>query len=151
MSDNEEVAGEPWLTTSEAVRRLDLSADRVRQLGRAGRLAGTPTRFGRLYARADVESFAANRHPAKPAATAEATMTNQPPVAVTLPSPLWSELIGLLWSIAWSDPVRQTVCGRLADQLYAAYLRALGVESIAVVQHLRTLPDQLRRQVLGDE
>jgi hypothetical protein len=47
--------------------------------------------------------------------------------------------------------VRQTGCGRLADQLYAAYLRALGVESIAVVQHLRTLPDQLRRQVLGDE
>ena len=77
-------------------------------------------------------------------------MTNQPPVAVTLPSPLWSELIGLLWSIAWSDPVHQTVCGRLADQLYAAYLRALGVESTTAVQHLRTLPDRLRRQVLGD-
>jgi len=68
MSDNEEVAGESWLTTREAARRLDLSAARVRQLGRAGRLPGTPTRFGRLYARA-VKSFAPNRHPAKPAAT----------------------------------------------------------------------------------
>jgi hypothetical protein len=50
MSDNEEVAGEPWLTTSKAARRLDPSAARVRQLGRAGRLDGPPTRFGRLYA-----------------------------------------------------------------------------------------------------
>lgn len=46
------------LTTGEAARVLGVSADRVRQLARAGRLPYLRTSLGRLFAAADVERLA---------------------------------------------------------------------------------------------
>jgi excisionase family DNA binding protein len=49
------------LTTSQVARRLGLSAERVRQLTRAGRLPAHRTALGCLYDRDDVDQFASAR------------------------------------------------------------------------------------------
>lgn len=49
------------LTTSEAARCLGLSAERVRQLVRAGQLRAVETPLGRLFPRDEVERLAALR------------------------------------------------------------------------------------------
>jgi excisionase family DNA binding protein len=50
-----------YLTTSQAGRLLDLSAERVRQMIATGRLTAWPTPLGRLIQRRDVEALAAER------------------------------------------------------------------------------------------
>ena len=50
-----------WLTPTQAGRRLELSAERVRQLTAEGRIAYIPTPLGRLIDRASVERLAAER------------------------------------------------------------------------------------------
>ena len=50
-----------WLTPTQAGRRLNLSAERVRQLTQAGQLACVRTPLGRLLDPADVERLAAER------------------------------------------------------------------------------------------
>lgn len=59
---------EELLSPSAAARLLGLTARRVRQLARSGRLPATVTPLGRLYARADVDRLASER-----AARTEAT------------------------------------------------------------------------------
>ncbi len=59
MTHQEEL--EPDMTRGEVVRRLGVSAERVRQLTAAGRLSCRRTPLGRLYDRAQVEQFAAER------------------------------------------------------------------------------------------
>jgi excisionase family DNA binding protein len=50
-----------WLTPSQAGRRLDLSAERVRQLTAEGRLSFIRTPLGRLLDPASVERLAVER------------------------------------------------------------------------------------------
>jgi hypothetical protein len=45
------------LTVSQVARRLELSAERIRQLSREGRLLSLNTPLGRLYDRDHVEAF----------------------------------------------------------------------------------------------
>jgi excisionase family DNA binding protein len=49
------------LTTKEVARRLNLSAERVRQLANSGQLTCTVTDLGRLFDPADVEHYARTR------------------------------------------------------------------------------------------
>jgi DNA-binding transcriptional MerR regulator len=49
------------LTSAQAARILDLSAERVRQLADTGVLACTTTPLGRLFKRSDVERLRAER------------------------------------------------------------------------------------------
>ena len=53
--------GPDWLTPTQAGRRLDLSAERVRQLTNAGVLGHVRTALGRLVDPADVERLAEQR------------------------------------------------------------------------------------------
>ena len=50
-----------WLTPAQAARVLQISAERVRQLVRAGRLRAVLTPLGRLLPRAEVEAEAERR------------------------------------------------------------------------------------------
>jgi excisionase family DNA binding protein len=50
-----------WLTPTQAARVLQISAERVRQLVRAGRLRAVITPLGRLLPRAEVEAEAERR------------------------------------------------------------------------------------------
>ena len=50
-----------WLTTTRAAHRLGVSAERVRQLLSAGRIAHVRTPLGRLLDPADVERLATER------------------------------------------------------------------------------------------
>jgi excisionase family DNA binding protein len=50
-----------WLTPTQAARVLQISAERVRQLVRAGRLRAVVTPLGRLLPRAEVEAEAERR------------------------------------------------------------------------------------------
>lgn len=50
-----------WLTPTQAARVLQISAERVRQLVRAGRLRAVVTPLGRLLPRAAVEAEAERR------------------------------------------------------------------------------------------
>jgi excisionase family DNA binding protein len=50
-----------WMTPSQAARLLQVSAERVRQLVRAGRLRAVTTPLGRLLPRAAVEAEAERR------------------------------------------------------------------------------------------
>jgi excisionase family DNA binding protein len=50
-----------WLTPTQAARVLQISAERVRQLVRAGRLRAVTTPLGRLLPRAAVEAEAERR------------------------------------------------------------------------------------------
>ena len=50
-----------WLTPTQAGRRLELRAERVRQLTAEGRLACVRTALGRLLDPADVERLAEER------------------------------------------------------------------------------------------
>ncbi len=59
-------------STSEAARALGLSAERVRQLAKAGVLPRQQTALGRLYDRAAVEALAARRRQRAPAASRNA-------------------------------------------------------------------------------
>ncbi len=74
-----------------------------------------------------------NREP-----TAEADLT------VTLPVTVWSDIIGTLWGVAWTEP--SSAAGELAGRLYAEYSRALGVDPALAVDMLGLLPDRLRQQ-----
>ncbi len=76
--------------------------------------------------------------PQKAAVSAEAEL------AVNLPVTVWSEIIGLLWSVAWTE--RNSAAGELAGRLYAEYSRALGVDPALAVDMLALLPDRLRQQ-----
>ena len=49
------------VSTSEAARRLKLSAERVRQLARSGALPSVRTELGRLFDPDDLDRFAAER------------------------------------------------------------------------------------------
>lgn len=65
-------------------------------------------------------------------------------LAVNLPVSVWSEIIGVLWSVAWTEP--NGAAGELAGWLYAEYSRALGVDPALAVDMLALLPDRLRQQ-----
>jgi len=54
------------LTVGQAARTLGLSPERVRQLVRQGRLPATPTPYGRLFNRADLDQFLAGRRHQEP-------------------------------------------------------------------------------------
>jgi hypothetical protein len=53
--------GQDWLAPTQAGRRLDLSAERVRQLTATGKLAYVMTPLGCLVDPADVERLAAEQ------------------------------------------------------------------------------------------
>ncbi len=65
-------------------------------------------------------------------------------LAVNLPVTVWTDIIGLLWSVAWTEP--NSAAGELAGRLYAEYSRALGVDPALAVDMLALLPDRLRQQ-----
>ena len=52
---------EEWISTGEASRLLDVSAQWVRILIRSGRLEATPTLAGYIMRRSDVEAIARER------------------------------------------------------------------------------------------
>ncbi len=70
--------------------------------------------------------------------------TTETDLAVTLPVTVWSDIIGTLWGVAWTEP--SSAAGELAGRLYAEYTRALGVDPALAVDMLGLLPDQLRQQ-----
>jgi hypothetical protein len=61
-----------YLTSAQAARILDLSAERVRQLAQTGALACTVTPLGRLFRRTEVERLKSERA-AKPNPSSEGT------------------------------------------------------------------------------
>ncbi len=63
---------------------------------------------------------------------------------MTLPVIVWSDIIGTLWGVAWTEP--NSSIGELAGRLYAEYSRALGVDPALTVDMLGLLPDRLRQQ-----
>ena len=64
---------------------------------------------------------------------------------MNLPGTAWPEIIGALWSIAWTE--RNDLLGELAGRLYAEYSRALGVDPALAVDLLALLPERLKQQV----
>jgi hypothetical protein len=66
------------LTTSQVARHLGVSAERVRQITRAGRLVPVRTPLGCLYSVDDVDRFARSRAAPAPARDRLATAVDDP-------------------------------------------------------------------------
>lgn len=69
----------------------------------------------------------------------------EPPVTLTLtlPAAEWSDIVGVLWSVAWADPAGTPRIGALAGRLYGEYAAAQQLPPTLGVELLVALAERL--------